>query len=229
MVVGGFQKTTLSDFPGVLSCIVFTRGCNFRCPYCHNPELVDPARFPRAISWNEITRFLRSRQGRIEGVVVTGGEPTLQEDLPERLQELKAMDLKVKLDTNGSNPGAVRRVLADRAADFISMDLKAPLDLYGRVAGTSVDTEAVRESLELLRTAGLPCEIRITYVPSLLTLEDLLRAAQLASAFDHRVIQAFRSGKTLDAALGRDSEPTAAQLSEAASRLAAAGVRVQVR
>jgi len=229
MVVGGFQKTTLSDFPGVLSCIVFTRGCNFRCPYCHNPELVDPARFPPAISWNEITRFLRSREGRIEGVVVTGGEPTLHEDLPDRLQELKGMDLKVKLDTNGSNPGAIRRVLADRAADFISMDLKAPLDLYGRVAGASVDTEAIRESLELLRTAGLPCEIRITYVPSLLALDDLLRAAQLASAFDHRVMQAFRSGKTLDPALGRDSEPTAAQLSEAASRLAAAGARVRVR
>jgi len=229
MVVGGFQRTTLSDFPGVLSCIVFTRGCNFRCPYCHNPELVDPVRLAPSIAWEEITRFLRSRAGRIEGVVVTGGEPTLHEDLPERLEELRSMALKVKLDTNGSSPVALRRLLAEGSADFIAMDLKAPLDSYRRATGASVDTEAIRESLGLLRASGLPCEIRITWVPSLLTLEDLLRAAELARAFDHRVVQAFRSGKTLDPSLGRDLEPTAAQLAEAASRLAAAGIRVRIR
>ena len=229
MVIGGFQKSSLSDFPGVISCILFTRGCSFRCPYCHNPELVDPARYVPALEWSDVRRFLESRSGRIEGVVVTGGEPTFHPDLPDLLAEIRAMRFKVKLDTNGSNPGLLRQVVAEGMIDFLAMDLKGPLDRYPTVTGVPVDTRALRESLILVRTCGLPYEIRTTWAPHLVTVDDLVRVSELVRGCPIYALQAFRPGRTLDPALARMPATTAAQLEEAAHRLADAGVTVEIR
>ncbi len=229
MVIGGFQKTSLSDFPGVISSIVFTRGCSLRCPYCHNPELVDPARYAAALPWETVKRHLQSRAGRIEGVVVTGGEPTVHADLLELLAEIRSMGLKVKLDTNGTNPQMLRQAVHRGLLDYVAMDLKAPLELYDRVAGVSVDTAAVSESLAVVRACGLPHEIRTTFAPAVLSLEGLLRMTTLLSGFRRVVIQAFRSGKTLDPRLAAAASPTQDELKQVVSRFAAAGISVEIR
>jgi pyruvate formate lyase activating enzyme len=229
MVIGGFQKVSLSDFPGLISSIVFTRGCGFRCPYCHNPELVEPCRFGAVIPESRVKDFLRSRTGRIEGVVITGGEPTIHLDLPEFLAEIKSMGLKVKLDTNGSDPGRLRTIISERLVDFIAMDLKAPLSLYERVVQVPVDGKDIRTSLELVRDSGLPHELRTTFAPAVLSLEELLSMSELVRGFQRYVIQAFRAGKTLSRALAAAPSPREAELKEAASRFAGAGILVEIR
>jgi pyruvate formate lyase activating enzyme len=198
MTVGGFQKISLSDFPGVISSILFTRGCGFRCPYCHNPELVDPARFGPEVPWSEIRSFLRARSGRIEGVVVTGGEPTVHADLPALLAELRSMGLRIKLDTNGSHPAMLRALLSARLVDFVAMDVKAPLERYQNVVRADVDTEAILSSIKLILESGCWHEFRTTYVTPLLSAADLSRIAELVRGCHRYVVQTFRGGKLLD-------------------------------
>jgi len=229
MVIGGFQKISLSDFPGVISSIVFTRGCGFRCPYCHNPELVEPSRFGAVFSESEVKDFLRSRTGRIEGVVVTGGEPTFQSDLRDFLAGIKSMGLKVKLDTNGSDPGALRRVVSQGLVDFIAMDVKAPLPLYERTVRVPVDTADVLASVQLVLGSGLPHEFRTTFAGSPLSLDDLLSIGELVRGCQAYVIQAFRAGRTLEPGIAGSLSPDSRRLKEAAARLTAAGIPTTVR
>jgi pyruvate formate lyase activating enzyme len=229
MVIGGFQKTSLSDFPGVISSIVFTRGCGFRCPYCHNPELVEPSRFAAVIPWSEVKAFLQTRAGRIEGVVVTGGEPTCHSDLPDFLAELQEMGLRVKLDTNGTNPAQLRRILSDGLVDFIAMDVKAPLLRYAQVAGVPVHTEDIRASLQLVRESGVPHELRTTFAPAVLSMEELRSMAELVRGCQRFVIQAFRADKTLDPALVHAPSPSEPELKAAAAWFTAAGITVEIR
>src|SRR6056297_2585563 len=127
MIIGALQKTSLIDYPGEISAVIFTRGCNFRCPYCHNPELVDKKRYTTALEINEVLTFLENRKGLLDGVVITGGEPTIYGDLPEFLLKIKQMGYLVKLDTNGTNPAMMRRVIDLNLVDYIAMDYKAPL------------------------------------------------------------------------------------------------------
>ena len=229
MVIGGFQKISLSDFPGVICSIVFTRGCGFRCPYCHNPEPVDPSRFGAVIPESTVKDFLRSRAGRIEGLVVTGGEPTVQPDLQEFLSEIKSRGLKVKVDTNGSNPRRLRRIISERLVDYIAMDVKAPLPLYERVVGVPVVAADIMESIEIVRGCGLPHELRTTFAPPVLSLEELLSMAELVRGCSRYVIQAFRPGKSLDPVFASAPSPTGAVLKHAAARFAAAGIPVEIR
>lgn len=229
MVIGGFQKTSLSDFPGVISSIVFTRGCGFRCPYCHNPELVEPSRFGTAVSWSEVKSFLGKRAGRIEGVVVTGGEPTSHSDLPDFLAELRLMGLRVKLDTNGTNPAQLRRILSDRLVDFIAMDVKAPLARYERAAGVPVKIEDIRTSLELVLGSGVSHELRTTFAPFVLPMEDLRSIVELVRGCQKYVIQAFRAGRTLDPAFTDAPAPREPELKAAAAWFTEAGIAVEIR
>ncbi len=229
MVIGGFQKVSLSDFPGVISAIVFTRGCGFRCPYCHNPELVDPARYAAAVPVDEITAFLRSRGGRIEGVVVSGGEPTIHADLPEFLSTLKSIGLKVKLDTNGSSPQVVRRLLSEGLVDFIAMDVKAPLASYPRVVRAPVTVDSIRESISLVLCSGLPHEFRTTFGGPDLALEDLLAIGEMVRGCRRFVIQAFRPGKTLEPGLREPCGISPEELRDLGARLTAAGIPASVR
>jgi pyruvate formate lyase activating enzyme len=229
MKIGGFQKFSLSDFPGRISAILFTQGCNFRCPYCHNPELVDPARFGEPLPLEGVLEFLGSRKGRLQGVVVTGGEPTIHSDLPMTLMEIKAMGFAVKLDTNGGNPELLERILARDLVDYVAMDLKAPLEAYPRVAGVAVRTEDIQRSLEAVKRSGIPHELRTTFVDGMLTDEDMLGIARLADGCERLALQRFHPTKILDKGLHRGRVPSHQRMSEVQRMLEATGLDVVVR
>ena len=169
MRIGGFRPFTLSDFPGCVAAIVFTQGCNFRCSYCHNEGLLcHTPENGKLVTQEEVLGFLTNRSGRVRGVVVTGGEPSTQPDLPLFLLRLRAMDLKVKLDTNGSNPQMLSQILLEGLVDYIAMDVKAPWDAYGRLTGIDCDVEAIRQSMDLVIRSGVEHEFRTTRVTPLL-------------------------------------------------------------
>lgn len=160
--IGGFQPVTLVDFPGRVASAVFLQGCGFRCPWCHNPSLVLPGRFGETIPEATVMERLERRRGKIGGVVVTGGEPTLQPGLPGFLRRLRALGFATKLDTNGSGPDALERILSEGLADFVAIDLKAPWERYAEACGVAVDLDAVRASLALVRRSGVPHLLRTT-------------------------------------------------------------------
>jgi pyruvate formate lyase activating enzyme len=229
MVIGGFQKFSLSDFPGHISAIIFTRGCGFRCPYCHNPELVDPCRYAPALSTETVLAFLESRRGLLQGVVISGGEPTIHAGLPDLLAAIKAMGFAVKLDTNGSNPSLLEHLLTQGLCDYVAMDLKAPLDSYHRLAGVPVDPAAIRRSLELVVGSGIPHEIRTTYLESLLSDDDLSRIGELAKGCLRFFLQIYRATKSLEPSLLRTPRPSESRIRSLKSLLEAHGLPVQVR
>uniref|UniRef100_UPI001B7F98CB anaerobic ribonucleoside-triphosphate reductase activating protein n=1 Tax=Desulfovirgula thermocuniculi TaxID=348842 RepID=UPI001B7F98CB len=203
VVVGGLLKFSLSDYPGRPAAVVFTRGCNFRCPWCHNPGLVDPARYVPEVPLEGVLRFLERRCRLLDAVVVSGGELTLQPDLLDFLRELKRMGYATKLDTNGSRPGVLRRALGEGLVDCLAVDYKAPLRLY-REWIRAESPDAVLESLCLaLEFPG--GYIRTTVVPCLHTPEILgeMAAGLRAAGFDAApgtgkwALQEFRRGGEL--------------------------------
>jgi pyruvate formate lyase activating enzyme len=229
MIIGGLQKFSLSDFPGVIAAILFTRGCGFRCPYCHNPELVDPARYAPAYPLGMVKKFLRSRKGRLQGVVLTGGEPTQQTDLPEFLTEIKDMGFAVKLDTNGTNPSMLQCLVADRLVDFIAMDVKAPLARYAETVRAPVETGYLLRSVEVILRSGLPHEFRTTFVESLLSVDDILEIARLVKGCQKYVLQRFSNRNVLEADQAQEARGSRERLTEVARVLILAGCAVEVR
>jgi pyruvate formate lyase activating enzyme len=197
MKIGGLQKISLIDYPGRISAIVFTQGCNFRCPYCHNPELVDPAQYGPILSEEEVISFLEKRRGKLDAVTVTGGEPTLQPDLDRFLQEIKGMGYLTKIDTNGSNPDVLERLIRGRLVDYLAMDVKGPLQKYERIANVKVKTAKIRRSIELITASGIEHEFRTTVVRSQLDNEDLIATAALLKKGLY-VLQSFVPAKSLD-------------------------------
>ena len=197
MKIGGLQKVSLIDYPGRISAIVFTQGCNFRCPYCHNPELVDPGQYGPILPEEEVFSFLERRRGKLEAVTVTGGEPTLQTDLERFLQQIKKMGYLVKVDTNGSNPAMLERLIRGRWVDYLAMDVKGPLHKYGQIAKAKVATAMIRRSIELITSSGIEHEFRTTVVRSQLDKEDLIATAKLLKRGLY-VLQSFVPAKSLD-------------------------------
>lgn len=167
MIIGGYTKLSTIDWPGKLVAVVFTRGCNFRCPWCHNKSLVWPELYGPETPEQEVLAYLEKRKSYLDGVVVTGGEPTIQKSLPAFLGKIKNIGLKVKLDTNGSNPDMLERLLKEGLLDALALDVKAPLEKYPEVTGVSVDTEAVWQSFCLAAASGLPVWFRTTLIPEL--------------------------------------------------------------
>ena len=198
MKIGGFQKVSLIDYPGKISAVVFTQGCNFRCPFCHNPELVDPERFANRIPEPEILAFLEKRKGRLDAVVITGGEPTLQSELIPFTIHLKAMGYLIKLDTNGALPDVLENMLGRRLIDYLAMDIKAPLERYGEITKTKTDVERIRRSISLIMGSGVDYEFRTTAVRSLLGLQELEAIGRLIPGAKRFVLQKFVPTKTLD-------------------------------
>lgn len=197
MKIGGFQKFSLLDYPEELAAIIFTQGCNFRCPYCHNPELVLPEIYSPLLKTEEILRFLYRRRQKLTAVVVTGGEPCLQEDLVDLLKILKAMRYKVKLDTNGASPEMLAKVIYAQAVDYIAMDLKAPLPLYRKLTRSKVKKEDIIRSMELIRLSGLNYEFRTTVANEILFGDDLLSISELLKEGDHYYLQPCNYSTTL--------------------------------
>lgn len=197
MLFGGLQKITLIDYPGKVASMVYTIGCNFRCPYCHNPELVDEtveARFPEA----EIFDFLKSRKGIVEGLVITGGEPTMHEDLPDFMRKVKKMGFLVKLDSNGTNPEMLKYVIDKMLVDYIAMDIKAPLYKYSQAVARPVDPSILRRSIKLIKSSGIPYEFRTTVVKFMLSPEDMEEIVEEIKGADKYFIQKFISTRILN-------------------------------
>ncbi|MBP5429337.1 MAG: anaerobic ribonucleoside-triphosphate reductase activating protein [Elusimicrobiaceae bacterium] len=187
MKLGGLVKFTLIDFPGCPAAIVFTQGCNFRCRYCHNPELVYPHLFAPSVPEEEIMSFLKRRQGTLEGVVISGGEPTLQEDLVRFLTDVKALGYKIKLDTNGTRPEVIKELIDKKLVDFIAMDLKAPMDKYAAITGVEANSAVLRQSMDLILQSGLAYQFRTTYDKEVLTDDDIAAISQIVEGKNYTV------------------------------------------
>ena len=190
MRLGGLQKMTLLDFPGRVACTVFTVGCNFRCPFCHNSSLVLSPGLPE-LSRDDFFAFLRKRQGLLDGVAITGGEPLLHPDLPELLREIRALGYAVKLDTNGAFPDRLAAILAEDLADYVAMDVKNGREKYELTAGAAGILPAVERSVELLKTGKTPCEFRTTLVDELHEPADFAAIGQWIAGAERYFIQGF--------------------------------------
>ena len=190
MIFGGFQPFTLTDFPGHVAAIAFTQGCNFRCPWCHNGGLMEAC--ATSLTETYLLKFLDSRKGRLDGLVVSGGEPTIQQDLPRFLRRVKRAGFKTKLDTNGGRPGVLFHLLREGLLDFVAMDIKATMKKYGLLAGVPVPPEYIQESIALIAASGVAHEFRTTNVVPLLTPADLKAIRALVPMGSTHRIQAFR-------------------------------------
>ncbi len=197
MKIGGLQKVSLIDYPAKISAVVFTQGCNYRCPYCHNPELVDPELFSPSIAEDDILRFLETRRGKLDAVSITGGEPTLQEDLAPFIKTIRKLGFEVKLDTNGSRPDVLSLLMKEKLLNFIAMDVKAPLKRYSRVVSAPINPEDIRKSINLILSSGLAHEFRTTVVKSQLSPEDLFAIGREISGAQRFALQKFRPTKAL--------------------------------
>lgn len=217
MLIGGLQKTSLIDFPKKIAAIVFTHGCNFRCPYCHNPELVTGGQGD--ITQEYVLNFLENRRGKLDGVVVTGGEPCLQKDLPDFLRILKEMDYAVKLDTNGSHYKMLKSIIDDELTDYIAMDIKAPVEKYETVANTNFNVQNIIKSIDLIMNSGVDYEFRTTVVKNLLSPQDFEKIGFLADGAEKYFIQNFLYTKTLDKTYSKAAPFAPSELKEAAELL----------
>lgn len=173
MEIAGFQKTTLLDYPEHVAATVFTGGCNFRCPFCHNAGLVLFSEEQEQCTEDEVLCYLRKRKGILQGVCVTGGEPTLQKDLEQFLEKLKKLEYRVKLDTNGYRPDVLWRLLEKGLLDYVAMDIKASKENYTRAAGVhKLDISRIEESAAILKGCGIPYEFRTTVVKGIHSAEE---------------------------------------------------------
>ncbi len=222
----GLQKTSLVDFPGELAAVLFTPGCNLRCPYCHNPALAAPPYSESLVAAAEVQRFLERRSGVLGGVCVTGGEPLLHPDLPAFLEPLRRRGLKIKVDTNGTLPGR----LAEIEADYVALDLKTVPERYDRlVPGKAADAgAAVRTAVEVLRAGSIPYELRTTVVPGIVGEEEMRQLLPLLPGAQRYVLQPFRAGVTLDPAWERAEEPRPAFLERLRSIAEESGVLCEI-
>lgn len=196
MRLGGLQKSSLIDYPGHISAIVFTIGCNFHCPYCHNPELVNET--ADEVSIDAFFKFLEERVGLLDGITITGGEPTLHDNLPEFIARIKALGFLVKLDSNGTNPAMLCSLIEQKLVDYLAMDIKAPLRKYAATVARPVDLAHIRESIELLKNSGVPYEFRTTIVKALHPKEDFPEIGELIQGADTYYLQKFVSNKILN-------------------------------
>jgi pyruvate formate lyase activating enzyme len=198
MKIGGLQKVSLIDYPGMICATLFTQGCNFRCPYCHNPELVEPSLFGECLQEEAVISFLEKRKDKLDAVSITGGEPTIQNDLIAFIKRLKRLKYPVKIDTNGSNPEVLDEIINGKLVDYIAMDIKGPLEKYARLSQSQIDGGTVHRSIKTVMSSGVPYEFRTTVLRSLLSPDDILEVGKLIKNADHYVLQQFVPSKSLD-------------------------------
>ncbi len=211
MIIAGLQKTTLIDYPGKIACIIYLAGCNFRCPWCYSSELVLPLKIvnqPR-FSEKEVFDFLRERQGLLEGVVLCGGEPTVNKDLPQFIEKIKNLPASpslgggypVKLDTNGSNPEMLKNLVDTKLIDYVAMDIKASLNnpAYANLLGEGVKLEDIQKSVDFLKKGNVGFEFRTTVVNTVHTREEFKDIADWIGGKNVTYyLQSFRAEKTID-------------------------------
>lgn len=192
MLIGGLQKLTLIDYPGKIACTIFTIGCNFRCHYCHNPELVWPEKYPATIPATEIFGFLRARKKWLGGVCICGGEPLVQKDIIDFTREIKNLGFAVKIDTNGSQPAVMEALINQNLVDYWAMDVKAPLEKYEDIIGVPFDQQAFQKSLDLLIKSRVDYELRTTVLPQFPE-EDVEQIKKLAVGAKKFVLRPYIS------------------------------------
>ena len=198
MKILGLNKTTLLDYPEHVAATVFTGGCNFRCPFCHNADLVINSMMPEAFTEEEIISFLKKRQGILEGVCVTGGEPTLQPDLKQFILKVKDLGYLVKLDTNGYRPDVLKELLQDGLLDYVAMDVKAHRAGYAKATGLKeLITERVEESIEILKNCNIMYEFRTTVVKGIHRTEDFEEIGKWIAGSRVYYLQAFRGNENV--------------------------------
>lgn len=203
--IGGLQKVSLVDYPGHVAATIFTIGCNMRCGYCHNPELVLPEQYLEPIPVSDILDWLKTRQGKLDGVCITGGEPTMHESLVDFCRQLKSMGFLVKLDSNGTHPTMLKQMIDDRLLDFVAMDIKGPLNRYSEIAARPIDTEAIQTSVRLLIDSDIQHEFRTTIVRSQLAPSDFDLMGELIRGGKRFALQRFQPGKTLSPQFERET------------------------
>lgn len=219
MKIHGLQKMTLLDFPGKVACTVFLGGCDFRCPYCHNFELVDGSA-PAIMEEGELFAFLEKRRGLLDGVAITGGEPTLRSDLPELMRAIRDMGYAVKLDTNGGHPDRLREILEAGLADYVSMDIKNSPEKYARTVGLdAIDLAPIRASARLLMAGEADYEFRTTVVDELHDAADFEAIGQWIAGARRYFLQAFTDRDSVPfAGLHAPSDEKMRQYAEIARR-----------
>ena len=197
MLIGAIDKFTLIDFPGHIAAIIFTQGCNFRCPFCHNPELVLPEKFEKPISLKEVLTFLEKRKNLLDGVEFTGGEPTLHKDLLEIMRMIKEMGYAIKLDTNGTNPLILKKAFSEKLIDYVAMDVKSSFEKYNEIAGVSVDTENLKKSVELIKKYAPEYEFRTTVINGFHNKEEMEKIGKIVENAKQYFIQKPHFDKTV--------------------------------
>lgn len=203
MIIAGLQKTTLIDYPGKLACTVFLAGCNFRCPWCYSSELVLPLKIikqPR-ISEKKFFDFLRERRGLLEGVVICGGEPTINKDLLQFIEKTKNLGYLVKIDTNGSNPEMLKDLVATKLIDYVAMDIKTTQDslVYQNLMEEGITISKIKESVDFLKNGNIDWEFRTTVVNTVHKKQDFLEIAKWIGGKNVKYyLQNFRAEKTID-------------------------------
>ena len=200
-MLSGLQKLTLLDFPGTVACTVFTSGCNFRCPFCHNASLVLPGAGGETLDEETLLSFLKKRVGIVEGVVFTGGEPLLHADILSLFEKIRVLGYKIKLDTNGSFPDILEKAIKEKLIDRVAMDIKNSPAEYGKAIGAvTVDFSKIERSKNLLMTSGIDYEFRTTVVKGIHTVESLTDAAKWIEGAKEYYLQQFKdSGNLLSA------------------------------
>ncbi len=198
--IGGLQKLTLIDFPGRLAATVFLTGCNFRCPFCYSSELVLPEKIKKQpkISEKELFKFLKERKELIDAVVLCGGEPLTSKGLVPLIKKIKKMGFLVKLDTNGSDPALLKKLIDEKLVDYVAMDIKGPKERYSEFAGVKVNIKKIQKSIDILKEGKVDCEFRSTIVPTLHKKEDVIEMAKWIRGAKKYYLQNFRPEKTID-------------------------------
>jgi pyruvate formate lyase activating enzyme len=216
MIIGGLQKFSLLDYPEHIAAIIFTQGCNFRCQFCYNPMLVWPIKTGgetlkitaennntqsqkghTQINEDDLFDFLEARAGKLDSVVITGGEPTLHADLPDFIARIKKLGYKVKLDTNGTNSEMLEGLIEKRLIDYIAMDIKGGEENYELVTGVKVNLNKIKKSIKIIMKSGFPYEFRTTVVPEFFKKEDVKRIGKIIKGAKSWYLQKFQADKDL--------------------------------
>lgn len=219
MNIAAIKPVSLSDYPGKPAALVFAQGCNFRCGYCHNPQLIEP-QGDSAVAEEDVLSYLEGRRGRLQGVVVSGGEPLLQDGLVPFLEKLKRIGYMIKLDTNGSCPGVLRVLIKRNLVDYVAMDIKGPLKKYGAITGVLVDTDKIVDSIRtLMEASGVDYEFRTTVVKSQLSPGDLEFIGEMIKGARRYILQKYVPSNPLDVLFGQEGTYTGNEFAQIVSRL----------
>ena len=190
MIIDGFEKLTLLDYPENIACIIFTRGCNLRCPFCHNSSILEFSNEEAKFSEKEIFDYLEKRKNILDGVCITGGEPLLQPDIKEFIKKIKNLNLKVKLDTNGTNYSKLKELIEENLLDYVAMDIKNVYEKYSITTGIkNLDIESIKKSIALLKKSKIEYEFRTTIVKNYHTFEDIENLCKLVGKDSDYYIQ----------------------------------------